>query len=212
MHLLLFLACTGSTEKTAFPDVLTPIEEMKVEAPEGSSSEPYPETYEVLSADEGDYAWVHLRGYIQSDMSTVWDSIRNDLVYVNQREVASYEIEELDSDIYDFVFQVYNDVENIVMVEFTNEWRHVATEGTKDVPEEVTIRWQKIEGTEFIASIEGSIQIIPVADGRKDVVEVQVIEHLSATLDQESSALIFVEDLFERWALVSHGQEIPAYE
>ena len=134
MNVLIFLACTGSTEKTAFPDVLTPIEEMKVEAPEGTSSDPYPETYELLSADEGDHAWVHLRGYIQSDISSVWNSIRNDLVYVNQREVARYEVEELDSEIYDFVFQAYNEVENIVTIEFTNEWRHVATEGTKDIP------------------------------------------------------------------------------
>ena len=213
MSLWLLLACTGSKEITEFPDVLEPLEEMKIEAPEGTASEAYPETYELLSGDEGDYGWVHLRGYIQGDISTVWESLRDDLVYVNQRETANYEVTELDSDTYDFVYQVYNEVENIVTVEFTNEWRHAATEGSMDAPEEITVRWQKIEGTEFIEALEGSVRIIPVADeSRKDVVEVQVIEHITAMMDQEESARVFVEDLYERWTLVTHGEGIPDYE
>ncbi len=213
MILLFALACTDSKEITEFPDVLEPLEEIRVEGPIGTIDEPYPETYELLSGDEGEYGWVHLRGYIHGDITTVWDGLRDDLVYVNQRETSSYEITELDSEIYDYVYQVHNEVENIVTVEFTNEWRHAATEGTKDSPEEITVRWQKIEGTEFIEALEGSVQILPVSDEtRKDVVEVQVIEHISAMMDQEESARIFVEDMYERWMLVTHGDAIPEYE
>lgn len=213
MSLWLVLACTGSKEVIAFPDVLEPLEDLKIEAPEGTADEPYPESYEVLSGDTGDYGWVHLRGYIHGDISSVWEALRDDLVYVNQRETTTYVVSELDSDIYDYVYQVENNVENIVTVAFTNEWRHAATEGSKAAPEEITVRWQKIEGTEFIASLEGSVRILPVEDvARKDAVEVQVIEHITATMDQEGAARVFVEDLYERWMLVTHGEGIPEYE
>ena len=213
MSLWLILACTSSKENTDFPDILEPIEELKIEPPVGTADEPYPESYEVISGDTGEYGWVHLRGYIHGDISSVWEALRDDLVYVNQRETTTYVVSELDSDIYDYVYQVENEVENIVTVEFTNEWRHAATEGSKDSPQEITVRWQKIEGTEFIAALEGSVRILPVEDeARKDVVEVQVIEHITATMDQEGSARVFVEDMYERWMLVTHEEDIPEYE
>jgi len=210
--LVLFCACQEETEPVEFPDVIEPIEEIRVEAPAGTSSQPYPEEYTVLSGDEGDYAWVHLRGYIHTDMAQAWTAIRNPDVYINQRNVAEYSVEESSSELYDYIFLVHNRVEDIVDVEFDNEWRHAAVDGTKDAPERVAVRWQKINGTEFIPLLDGSIQILPVADGRKDIVEVQVIEHLGATLDQEANALQYVTDLYERWQLVAHGEEIPVYE
>lgn len=211
MYLLLF-ACTKQEETVEFVAALEPIEEISIEAPQGSSSESFPEDYTLASGDEGDYAWVHLRGYIQADMSTVWEALRNDLVYVNQRNASSYTIETIESDEFDYVFVEHNEVENVVTVEFANEWRHLAIEGTKDAPEKVVARWQKISGTEFITALDGSIQILAVDNQRKDVVEVQVIEHLSAYLDPEGEAKTYVTDLFERWVLVSHGEDIPSYD
>lgn len=213
MSIWFILACTDPGEIAEFPDLLEAIEEMKVEPPAGTMEEPYPETYTVLSGDTGEYGWVHLRGYIHRDLSSAWEGLRDDRVYVNQRETTDYTITEIDSDIYDYVYQVHNYVENILTIEFTNEWRHAATEGTREVPEEITVRWQKIEGTEFIASLEGSVRILPVSDEtRKDVVEVQIIEHITATMDQEESARVFVEDMYERWLLVTQGEDIPEYE
>src|SRR6056300_413054 len=109
MLFLFSLACSPDKIESVFPDDLSPLEEMKIEAPVGTSSEPYPEEYNVLSNDEGEYAWVHLRGYIQSDMSTVWASLRDDAVYVNQRNAATYDIENIDFDIYDYVFLEHNE-------------------------------------------------------------------------------------------------------
>ena len=209
---VLISACQKETEPIEFPDVIEAVEEMKVAAPVGTSDDPYPEEYNVLSADEGDYAWVHLRGFLHTDMSQAWAAIRTAEVYINQRDVTEYSVEEISSEQYDYIFLVYNLVEDIVDVEFENEWRHAAVDGTVDSPERVAVRWQKTNGTEFISLLDGSIQILPLADGRKDIVEIQVIEHLGATLNQEDTAIQFVTDLYERWRLVVHGEDIPAYE
>ena len=56
-------------------------------------------------------------------------------------------------------------------------------------------------GTDFIQALEGSIQIIQIEeDGLDfDVVEVQVIDHLTATLNQEENAKNYIDGLWERW-------------
>jgi hypothetical protein len=208
----LSLSCVPEAEPQEFPAVIEAIEDMKVSVPLGTTEDPYPEEYNLLSGDEGDYAWVHLRGYINIDMVRAWEAIRDPLVFINHRTVTEYTVTDLDVNEYDYRFQVYNFVEDIVDVEFDTEWRHAALEGTKETPSRVGVRWQKVSGTEFIASLDGSVQILPVSDGRKDVVEVQIIEHLSATLNQESEAIQYVEDVYERWKLVAQGEDIPSYQ
>ena len=73
---------------------------------------------------------------------------------------------------------------------------------------DVIVRWQKTDGTDFIQLIGGSVEILPV-EGEDSVVEIRIIEHLKATLDQEANAIEFVTDMAERWRLVGHSQPIP---
>ena len=70
------------------------------------------------------------------------DGTRNDLVYVNQRDVAEYTVTEIDSDEYDYIFVVDNKVQDIVPVEFTNEWRHVGNLDDKAEVSDVVAFWQ----------------------------------------------------------------------
>lgn len=190
-----------------FPTILEPLEEIRVGLPEG---EDYPEDVEIFSEDGEEYAWVHARGYLHLSLEDAWTVLRNDLVYVNQRTVAEYTVTEMDSEVYDYIFVVDNRVDDIVPVEFTNEWRHVGNLDEKGDVSDVVVRWQKTEGTDFIQLMEGSVEIIPV-DGEDAVVEIRIIEHLKATLDQEANAVEFVTDMAERWRLVGAGQPIPEY-
>ena len=116
------------------------------------------------------------------------------IVYVNQRDVAEYTVTEVDSDEYDYIFVVDNKVQDIVPVEFTNEWRHVGNLDDKAEVSDVVAFWQKTDGTEFIQLMEGSVEIIPIG-WEDEVVEIRIIEHLKATLDQEANAAVeFVTD------------------
>lgn len=208
MIILSFMAClTTESEPKDFPTVLEPLEPIRASLPDG---EGYPETVNVISQDGDDYAWVHARGYLHLSLDDAWAALRNDLVYVNQRTVASYSVEEVDSEVYDYVYLVDNEVQDLVTVEFTNEWRHVGNLTDKGEVSDVVVRWQKIAGTDFIQLMEGSVEIIPV-DGEDDVVEIRIIEHLKATLDQEANAVEYVTDMAERWRLVGMGGDIPEY-
>lgn len=202
------IACVpNEVVQDEFPKVLEPLEEIRVEPPEGDN---YPEEIALLSEDGTDYAWVHARGYLHLSMEAAWTALRNDLVYVNQRDVSHYSVTEVDSDEYDYIFLVENEVQDILPVEFTNEWRHVGHQNDKEEFSDVVVRWQKIEGTDFIQLLEGSVEILPV-DGEDSIVEIRIIEHLKATLDQEANAIEFVTDMAERWRLVGHGEPIPSY-
>ena len=53
-------------------------------------------------------------------------------------------------------------------------------------------------GLNFIESLEGSIVLLSVKD-EPNVTEVQIIEHLSALMDQEDNAIDYVTGLYERW-------------
>ena len=201
-------ACiSNEVVQNEFPKILEPLEDIRVEPPQG---EDYPEEITVGSEDGTDYAWAHARGYLHLSLEDAWTALRNDLVYVNQRDVTNYTVTEMDSDEYDYIFQVDNEVQDILPVEFTNEWRHVGHQNDKEEILDVVVRWQKIEGTDFIQLLEGSVEILPI-DGEDSIVEIRIIEHLKATLDQEANAVEFVTDMAERWRLVGHGEAIPSY-
>ena len=208
MIVLSIVACLSSEQiSKEFPIILDPLEDIRVGLPEGNG---YPEEVVVLSEDTDEYAWVHARGYLHVSVEEAWTAVRNDLVYVNQRTVDAYTVTEIDSEDYDYIVVVENEVQDIVPVAFTNEWRHVGNINDKSEVSDVVIRWQKIEGTEFIQLMEGSVEILPV-EGEDSVVEIRIIEHLKATLDQEANAVEFVTDMAERWRLVSNGEPIPEY-
>ena len=208
MIAVLFVACfSEDVVEKEFPSILEPLEEIRVGLPAGDD---YPEEIKLISEDGEEYAWVHARGYLHISLEDAWTALRNDLVYVNQRTVESYTVTEVDSEEYDYIYIVENQVQDIVLVEFTNEWRHVGNLDEKGELSDVVVRWQKIEGTDFIQLMEGSVEIIPV-EGEDAVVEIRIIEHLKATLDQEDNAVEFVTDMAERWRLVGQGQSIPQY-
>ena len=206
--LLLMLACIQEKSTAVeFPTILEPLEDIVAPLPDGDG---YPELIEVRSEDSDEYASVHARGYLHLTLEEAWEALRDDLVYVNQRTVTRYTVEQPESQIYDYVFVVNNEVDDLVTVEFTNEWRHYGNLNDKSEVTDVIVRWQKTDGTDFIQLIDGSVEIIPV-DGEDSVVEIRIIEHLKATLDQEANAIEFVTDMAERWRLVGHGEPIPEY-
>jgi hypothetical protein len=187
---------------------------MRIDAPGEAGS--YPEQFAMLSGEETDaqgesFGWAQGRGYLHASPSKVWQAIRDPEVYINHGDVTSYEVQELSSSDYDYLYSVWNYVENIVTVEFENEWRHGLMSGTKDEPGAIAVRWEKVSGTDFILTLNGSIQILDkgVLEDGTHVTEIQIIEHLQATLDQEENAYDYIDRLWLRWKAAAHDEEIP---
>ena len=195
---LLLCGCIEDDEVKSFPEGLQPLSDIYIDQPSHSNFE---EVWHSISEDEGDYAWAHGRGFIRGDIHTVWERLRSTDVFINHEEVIEYRITNVEPSEYDFHFIAYNRSENIVEVEFENEWRHGLLDYRDGQTKSVGVRWQKISGTDFIQALEGSIQIIQVEEEGLDfdVVEVQVIEHLTATLNQEENAKSYIDGLWERW-------------
>ena len=193
-----FCSCIEEENKDVFPQGLEPLSEMILEPPTEGYHE---EEWVSISQDEGDYAWAQGRGYIHGSIEDVWAKLRMPEIFINHDEVIEYQISNVVPPEYDYHFIAYNRSENIVEVEFENEWRHGALGSRDGEIEHVGVRWKKISGTEFIQSLEGSIQILRVDtdDINFDVVEIQVIEHLTATLNQEENAKDYIDGLWERW-------------
>ena len=204
LSIFVFSACNTET-KLEFPEGLAPLQEMQVELPIGSSTEPYPQEINLISETTEEYTWVQARGYLHQDLLSGWTKIRDPEVYVDINEVTTYTVDEVSSDLYDYVFVVHNEVEDIITVNFDTEWRHGALSGDISDPQGVAIRWQKTEGTNHISLLEGSLQFFPVEDDAgetvENIIEVQFVYHLAATLEQEESAVQFVTDVYERWRL-----------
>ena len=68
---------------------------------------------------------------------------------------SQYTVTEVDSDEYDYIFVVDNKVQDIVPVEFTNEWRHVGNLDDKDDVSDVVAFWQRTENRVY--SIDGRL-------------------------------------------------------
>ena len=197
-----WLACKPKMPDLDFPPGLEPLEDIKVSAPEGTASNPFPQRINLRSAEEdsgeGSYAWVHARGYLHANMADAWKSLRDPNVFVDVDVVAEYSVQE-ETPEFDYAWLVHYVVDDIVTVEFDMRWYHGTVVGSRSDPEHVVAKWQKVAGTEFIMVNQGSIEFFEVDKADSDVVEVQIIQHLSAARDQEENSINYVEGLYSRW-------------
>jgi len=204
---LALLGCFRDVE-TVFPPGLEPLGEMRVqlENPDGN----YPETLELAAGIDEDI-WVHARGYIHSDVPTVWNALRTEDVFIDRRAVASYSVEWDTEPEYEVSFTVSQTVEDIITVSYDVAFRHgrVGEGDSDDNPEIVSIRFQKVFGTEIIEKMEGSIVLLTVADG---ITEFQFQEHMMTPLPDTSDLESYVEDMYSEMLLWVRGEALPSYD
>jgi len=186
---------------TEFPDGLEPLEDtLAVSAPTDESAN-------STSGTDDDYSWAHLAGTVNGELSDAKACLEVTEVMVDRRSVSEWDRTEASDPAYDFSIEIWNFVEDILDVEFTNAWRHSIVEDPT-YTEVLAARWQKIEGSDFLPLLTGSILILPVDDG---VLEVQIIEHLDALIDPEETALQTVEDYYADIRACVHGEDLPSY-
>jgi hypothetical protein len=190
---------------TEFPAGLEPLDGvLEVTAP-ADGEEGFNATSGTI---EDEYSWAQLAGNISADMMSVWECLKDDDVMVDRRSVTSWEVTDLGTDEYDFHVEIYNLVEDIVDVEFTTEWRQGLAEDAS-YGEIVAVRWAKIEGSDFLPLMEGSMLLLPIGE---DATEIQIVEHLDALQTPEETAYQKTLDYYEELRLCGHGEPLPTYE
>jgi hypothetical protein len=206
--------CSGciiqGTETTPFPPGLEPVEDNQAVAP-GSAGE-YPEDVTVITgkdeANGEDYVWVHMRGYIHAPAADVWAIMQQPEAVIDRRNTDRHDVTFDSEPAYDYSFEVHFFVDRIVNVEWDENWRYGAIEGTFDEPLEAAIRFQKVYGTDFIDFIDGSMSVRYIEDG---ITEIGMVEHVSALQEDQGQSERYALDVYDNVLAASNGEPLPEY-
>lgn len=187
----LIVASTGcfGTSETVFPAGLRPLGEMRVAA---NADPDFPEKL-MLKANVDTDIWVHARGYVHATVPEIWKALQDERVFVDRRAVAEYTIEWDTEPEYDVSFLVSQSVEDIITVSYDVGWRQGFVDGTLEGPQTVSMRFQKVAGTELIKRMEGSILLVTVSD---EVSEFQFQEHMDTPMPDTEDLENYVTDMY----------------
>lgn len=212
---VLLAACGGPPTAVDFgdPSLLGPLEEVNT-APEvpAEGADAFPETLSLVSGhdDENDWYWAHARAWVKADSAKVWEALRDIDVYTDRREVEEYEVlEENVLPEFDFSFLVANHVNDIITVNYELTWVHELQAGEVATPEQVVVRWDKTDGTQFIDLLSGSVVIHRVDGG---LCEIEFIEHLRAAARDEETLEQFLTDVYADVRAYAHDEPLPTFE
>lgn len=202
---LLLIALVGCQDdiSTPFPEGLEPFEDdSETEKLDGSVVEML-----TTASTDTDFIRVYGRGFIFASPAAVYAAAHDPAVMVAVCSTTTQTFE-LDNDaMYELSFLVHYFVDDIVNVEWDDQWRGDVVTGTLDDPELVMIKHQKIQGSDFISLSEGTIQLL--ATGDAEVTEVRFVEHLDALMASEGDVILGMQSNYTRLLAVSHGEPIP---
>lgn len=205
----LLAGCWGN-EASEFPPGLEPLEDNPVELPEGTSEDPFPETWVLEGVDGPRHDTVYARGYLGAPLADVWAVFRDPRVGTDRRSADEWEVEALDDPGYALSYIVHATAFEIVTVDWSTTWRHGVVAGSEAAPELVVIRWQKTDGSTILRLIEGSLVLRPAGDGR--VTELDLVYRVDALAAGVSDFRRFVDDVLRDARALLHGEPLPTYD
>ncbi len=205
--------CYGNAE-TSFPAGLEPWEAVNVAPlPEPVAGDPCPEQIRFIRTmfrepDTGrDTAAVHARACIHQPIREVWEAVRDPQTGrdpgVNGWRVLEYETETE----YDWSYQTWVFVRNVIDIEFHISWRHGVVEGTEDAPIVTATRWKKTFGTTAISNLEGSIVLQQFA-ADPNITEVHYQYHLNAAASGHDTIEAYLGVIYARLRDRSHDRPL----
>ncbi|HWU90618.1 MAG TPA: hypothetical protein VN253_25305 [Kofleriaceae bacterium] len=104
-------------------------------------------------------------------------------------------------------FLVHYVVDDILTVEWDDQWRGDVIEVADDAPRLAMIKHQKVEGSDFIDLSEGSIQLRATDD--PEVSELWFVEHLHAISGSASDVTGGMQDNYDALVALAHDRPIP---
>jgi hypothetical protein len=196
---LVLAGCWGNVA-TEYPPGLEPLEDNTAPDPGGLDQ------LSILPGNMNGYAYAHGRGWVSAPAAAVWLAIQDPEVVVSWRHTTSHMATVTPDPAYELRFTMHYFVDEIVNVEWDEDWRYGTITGMPGTPELAMTRYQKVFGTTFIDLIEGSIQVIA-----KDpsTTEVQFVEHVDAAQGGTSDITDTFTDRFAAIVARVHGQPLP---
>jgi hypothetical protein len=108
--------------------------------------------------------------------------------------------------MYALTFLVHYFVDDVLDVEWDDQWRGDVVLGTFEEPRLALVKHQKIMGSDFIDRSEGTIEIFDTSD--PGVTELRFVEHLAALTASQDDVIAGMQHTYDRLVSVSHGGPI----
>src|SRR4051812_15163759 len=100
-------ACGNRTDP--FPPGLDPLEDTTAPI----QTAPYHETLAMVDGDDGNYTWVHGRGYLAATPDAVWAAALDADLEAMSCDTSSHEVTPQDDATYELSFQVHYEVDDL---------------------------------------------------------------------------------------------------
>ena len=150
-------ACQHDTT-TDFPPGLEPaaLEPDAVPEQEGGA----PTEMLITDVDTTDYIHIYGRGDVLAPPAMVWAAMQDPNADVALCSTNDQMITPNNDPTYEFSFLVSYTVNDVVTVQWDDQWRFGTIDGTPDAPTLAIAKHQKIDGSSFIQLGEGTVTLV----------------------------------------------------
>jgi hypothetical protein len=156
----------------------------------------------VTGSDDSDFIRVYGRGFIFAPPATVYSVAHDPQVMIATCSTTTQTLT-LDNEDYDLSYLVHYYVDDILDVEWDDQWR-----GEPITDELTMIKHQKIQGSDFITLSEGTVELFATDDA--SITEVRFVEHLDAVMAGAGDVIDGMQSNYDRLVAASHGNPSPA--
>src|SRR5262245_40117119 len=151
---------------------------------------------------------VHGRGYVRAPPARVWAGAKEPEVADQGCEATRHSWTAGGEPEYEFSLAIHYEVDKVITVAWDEDWRFGTITGTPDQPTRTMVRYQKVNGSDLIKILEGSIQYYALADDT-NITMVEYIEHLNARSSGPDDSMKTMQRRFDDTVLRAHGGVIP---
>jgi hypothetical protein len=183
---------------TVFPDGLEPLEANTAPALR-------PGEGLLTSSTDGETKVLHGRGRVLAPPAAVWAAAKDPEHLAARCATTRHSAEVGVEPQYEASWKLHYEVDEILTVAWDELWRLGTIEGTPAAPTFAIIRYQKVYGSDFITTIEGSI-IVRAAGADT---ELQLVEHLNAVRGSLDEMRGSMTQRYDTLTALAHGQPIP---
>jgi hypothetical protein len=203
-------AGVGEVDGGPCPPNLSAWEENTAEYPAPTADEPYPERIEYVRTQ-----WtrsvdaVHARAYVHADLRTTFEAVRDPLAGADRRESVTFTfVEDVEPSVR-WSHESMLTVPDIVTIEFTLRWLHDICQGTPEMPERTSTRWQKVFGSSAITLLRGNIQCVPITP---EVTGLEIQYHLDSLAADHQTIEDYLQGYYDSILALVRDEPLPVQE
>jgi hypothetical protein len=201
--LALALAACQENVITPFPPGLEPFDDS--EAP---GNLPTPAAEELLTTSSSDgMIRAYGRGLVLAPPSALWTLAKLPEAMMARCNTDQQTLTPDNEPAHEMSFLVHYVVNDILTIEWDDQWRGDILAGTADAPEFVRLKHQKVAGSSFIYSSEGTVEIHATEDPA--ATELWFVEHLDAISGSTDQVIGGMRDNYTALLELAHDRAIP---